>query len=347
MNRRTVVSTASFVFTSFLAGCSQSSSSDSETDIREQILTKGSSLKIGGVTVSATDFELKEQISTIDQNQNYSPPEGMKFFMSNIQFENRSSSGYELPPVSEFKLNYNGESLDHADITGVIDIYESYENDQSYNTIGGSTIEPNQTVSAWVIHLIEDEYNINSLSLSFLFDRDDTRAGVRWTISENSIEGKPENKSDERLIAYDPITDLLPAVNEFPDNDVWEKNNVDTNPDTELHTDVQTVYKGNFVDEEVTLIISIAGYDSIELAQERYSKSASFADSENIFEDSMDESVDEGHISKYDDFTAIVWRDMNIVYKIETNKEPISGSFPDLLNDMRTLVQDTWQTQFM
>lgn len=339
MKRRKAISAGSLISLGLIPGCSQlNSSTEEENSIREQTLTKGSGLSIDGISISANDFLVKNDISNDEQNKTYTPPADRLYFLTLMQFKNNSESEYELPSASEFVLEYNNQEMPLADISEYFEIKRVKYGEN----IESNGFSPGQSYSTWIIHTIPIDYELNLLELSFLFERGDRTIRVLWNPDEDAIESPREGS--QRIIQHDSITDLLPDVEDFPDGD-WEVDYITENPDSDLHTDIEARYESESDEKTKIAIISVASYNNIEDAEERYDSSFSRAESQNRIEKSLNESVDEGYLSEADGFNVRVWRDMNIVFKVSTNQES-QYDLPDISEDLRVIVQDNWQEQF-
>ncbi|MFC7043827.1 hypothetical protein [Halonotius sp. GCM10025705] len=189
MKRRKVISAGSLISLSIIAGCSQlNRRTEEENSIIEQHLTKGSSLSISGVSITANDFLIKDEITTEGGHNTHTPTENKLYFLTLLKFENNSESEFELPSASEFVMEYNNEEMPLAELSGVIET----EGGRNREVLEQKTIIPNQSHSAWIVHTLPRNYRLNQIEISFLFEREDRTIRVLWSPRERDIESRRE-----------------------------------------------------------------------------------------------------------------------------------------------------------
>lgn len=171
--------------------------------------------------------------------------------------------------------------------------------------------------------------------------------------SETGSEGDSESEdgsgddAETQLIPTDPITDLFPDVDEFP-NSGWEVRNIDLDIDSRLRIDAQGNYTRELDEGGQFASISITGYDNIEDAKSRYESSLSLAESSNIFQREIGDGVDDGYIGSIGSSSGRFWRDRNVFFQVQTGlntPEEDVTPLPDLAEQLQTVVQDNWQEQ--
>lgn len=177
--------------------------------------------------------------------------------------------------------------------------------------------------------------------------------------SETGSEGDSESEdgsgddAETQLIPTDPITDLFPDVDEFP-NSGWEVRNIDLDIDSRLRIDAEGYYTRELDEGGQIAQILITGYDNIEDAESRYESSLSLAESSNDFQREIGDGVDDGYIGSVGssqmsgEVSGRYWRDRNVFFQVQTGlntPEEDVTPLPDLAEQLQTVVQDNWQEQ--